>query len=80
MNFLKVYAWIDCEWIDLIKFIVILWTVYTRQCSGIFLPIDPGPIKGLVPSAKKYVFFPISMKKLPILMKNSQSEKFPKYF
>ena len=39
-----------------------------RQTAGIFLPIYPGPIKGPVPNAKKYVFSQFRWK-------NSQSEK-----
>ena len=39
-------------------------TLHTQ--SGIFLPIYPGPIQGPVPNAKKYIFFPILMKKFPI--------------
>ena len=35
-----------------------------------FLPIYPDPIKGPIPNANKYVFFPILIKKLPILGRN----------
>ena len=31
----------------------------------IFLPIKPTPVSGIVPNAKKYVFFPIEAGKIP---------------
>ena len=35
------------------------------QFSVIFLAIKPTPVTGIVPKAKKYVFFPIEANKFP---------------
>ena len=43
--------------------------------SVIFLAIKPTPVTGIVPKAKKYVFFPIETKKFPKSVIFSQSSK-----
>ena len=60
----RYWLWLHIQWI--------IWESKILK-AGFFLPIYPGPIKRLVPNAKKYAFFPILMKKGLNLRK-----KFPK--
>ena len=36
----------------------------------IFLPMKPTPVTGIVPKAKKYLFFPIGARKIPKMSDN----------
>ena len=40
-------------------------THFMQSNTVIFLPIKPTPVSGIVPNAKKYVFFPIEGGKIP---------------
>ena len=50
---------------DTVYVSIIFWLHLNLDKSVIFFHIKPTPVMGIVPKAKKYVFFPIEANKFP---------------